>query len=175
MMTRDSEALGFRLGAWCAALILSVLVAGALMAGCADPAAADKAVAEWHTRTVAAMEAADVDPAAADEATWRKFGALVARDMLAETGGALPEGPAEPTDWWAFGANAASILLGYKGVTLGGQAIYSMFSGKASRGYNNLAALGSKDVSGMDTIKAIAAMLVETDTPVAAKPTGGAT
>jgi hypothetical protein len=149
------------------AAVVAVVMAACMALPACDPEGTDAAIAEAQTRAVAAAEADGVDLATADEATVRRYLALAARDMLAEAGG---DAPAAPTDWFAVVANIGSILLGYKGVTLGGQALYSVMTGKPSRATNNLSATVRPENSWTETLKALAALAVDTDTPQAAKP-----
>ena len=166
----EREARGLRIGAWCLAAIAVVLVTGMLFGGCADPAQADAAIKEWHSRTVAAMEAADVDPAEADDAMWKQYGAAVATEMLSETGGLPEPEPAPAQDWLGVGLDVLMMYLGVKGVTLGGQYAAHVVTGRENRGSRILATIASGNASWPETVAAVGAGLLDWKEPAASVP-----
>jgi hypothetical protein len=148
-------------------LPLMVLACMALPA-CGDPAQAEAAIQEWNVRTVAAMEAEGIDPGAASDDDWKRVGAQVAAEMLAESGDApLPEPEPEPAqDWVEFGLGALATFLSVKGSVFGAQAVTAILRGKQTRGTELLGVIANPETSWPDTAKAIAAALFDTRSPL---------
>jgi len=145
------------------------LGAGALLAGC-TPEEADATRQEWQQRTVAAMQEAGVDPAEASTDEWKEYGGATLTAMLAEG----KEVPAEPAqDWLDFGLNALMSFLGVKGSILGAQAVAAIIRGRRTRGTENLGTLVNPETSWPDTLKALAALTLDTHSPAAAAPAPG--
>ena len=164
---REPMPLGVKLWVLVFGGIATALVAGALFAGCAGPQQAQAAIAEWNTRTVAAMEAEGIAPTDTTDADWKRVGAGVATAMLAESGGApLPE-PEPARDWWEVALGLAGTYFGIKGSVIGVQAASAVLAGKQTRATTNVGTLLSPDTSWPDTLKALAAMALDTHTPTA--------
>ncbi|HZL98661.1 MAG TPA: hypothetical protein VFD43_00285 [Planctomycetota bacterium] len=115
------------------------------------------------------MSAEGIDPAAATEEQWRAAGAKVANEMLAETAPAAPSEPA--SDWWGVAANLLGIAgsyFGVKGGILGAQAIAGVLAGRQTRATENIGTAISPTSSWQDTLKAIAALALDTHSPKSA-------
>lgn len=155
----------------CVAAAVAIALAVGALTSCSDPAAADKAIAEWQSKTVAAMKAEGVDPSTATEADFRRIGLEVAQQMAAEYAPAPAPEPAK--DWWQVGLDllgaAVPGFIGIKGGLIGIQALVATLRGKPTRATENLGTVLSPATTWSDTAKALSALALDTATPAVPK------